>query len=87
MDIKESHPIETAQYATAQVIDGEPAFNWWVPHVIKKMLHIISLVKKRSARYLKKNNKFGVELPKSAKHALRINNKNGNTYCSGAISK
>ena len=57
-DFMESHPIETYEYAVAQGIDGKPAFNWWVTYLIKKRAHIISLVKKRSARYLKKNHKF-----------------------------
>ena len=49
-DLKESHPIETTEYAVAQVLDGDPDFNWWVTHVIKKRAHIISLVNKRSTR-------------------------------------
>jgi hypothetical protein len=35
-DLKESHPLETAEYLVTQGIDHEPAFNWWVPHVLKK---------------------------------------------------
>ena len=27
-DLKESHPVQTAEYAVAQGIDHEPAFNW-----------------------------------------------------------
>ena len=84
-DIKESHTIENSEYAVSQGIDGEPTFNWWVPHVIKKRAHIIYLVKKRSARYIKKTHKFGVEVPKSTKHALELYKKNGNTYLSDAI--
>jgi hypothetical protein len=29
---KESHPLETTEYAMTQGIDHEPAFNWWVLH-------------------------------------------------------
>jgi hypothetical protein len=29
-DLKESYPIETAEYAIILGIDHEPAFNWWV---------------------------------------------------------
>ena len=87
LDIKESHPIETAEYDVAQGIDGEPAFNWWVPHIIKKRAHIISLVKKRSAHYLKKTHKLVVEVPKSAKHALELDRRYDNTFWSEAISK
>ena len=50
--------------------------------MIKNRAHKIYLVKKRSARYLMKTHKFGVELPKSIKHALDIDKKNGNTYWS-----
>jgi hypothetical protein len=42
-DLKESHLLETAEYAVTQGIDHEPAFNWWVPHVLKKRARIISL--------------------------------------------
>ncbi len=48
-----SHPVETAEYAKLMKIDHEPAFNWWVPHVLKKRNRIISLVRKRLPRYLK----------------------------------
>ena len=52
-DFKESHAIETAEYAVAQGLEFEPAFNWWVPHVLKKRACIISLVIQREARYLR----------------------------------
>jgi hypothetical protein len=46
IDLKESYPIETAEYAKIIGINHEPAFNWWVPHVLKKRDRIIPLVKK-----------------------------------------
>jgi hypothetical protein len=63
-DLKESHPIETAKYAKILGIDHEPAFNWWVPHVLRKRDRIISLVRKWNPPYLKRTHKFGIELPK-----------------------
>ena len=45
-DLKEPHLIEVAEYAKIIGIDHEPAFNWWVPHILKKRDRIISLVKK-----------------------------------------
>ncbi len=42
-DLKESHPIETAEYAKIHGIDHEPAFNWWVPHFLREMDCIVSL--------------------------------------------
>jgi hypothetical protein len=34
--LKESYPVEVAEYAVAQGIDHEPAFVWWVPFTLKK---------------------------------------------------
>ena len=65
VDMKESHPIECAEYAVSQDIADEPTFNWWVPRILKKRNLIISKVKARNARHLKRNQKFGIELPKS----------------------
>ncbi len=35
-DLKEAYPIAVAEYAVAQGIDDEPAFNWWVRAVLRK---------------------------------------------------
>jgi hypothetical protein len=50
-DLKESHPIETAEYAVTKGLDHEPAFKWWVPHVLRKHDQIISLVRRRTTCY------------------------------------
>ena len=84
---QESHPLEMAEYAVAQDIQHEPAFNWWVPQVLRLRACIISLVKKRKMSYLKKNMKFGIEVPTSVDHALEIDKTNGNTFWAGAIAK
>ena len=44
-DMKESYTLQIAEYAVASHIDQEPAFAWWVPHVIRKKEAIISKVK------------------------------------------
>ncbi len=86
-DLKESHPLETAEYAVTQGIDHKPAFNWWVPHVLKKHGWIISLVCKRTTHYLKSTHKFGIDMPKTVKEALDLDHKNGNTLRADAIAK
>ncbi len=86
-DIKECHPIETTKYAKILGIDHEPAFNWWVPHVLRKRNRIISLVRKRNPHYLKRTLKFGIELPKTIKEALECDKKNDNTFWADAIAK
>ncbi len=30
LDLKESHPLQVAEFAFAMEIADEPAFNWWV---------------------------------------------------------
>jgi hypothetical protein len=79
-DLQESHPIETAKYAKILSIDHEPAFNWWVPHVLRKRERIISLVRKWNPCYLKQTHKFSIELPKTVNEALELDEKNGNTF-------
>jgi hypothetical protein len=86
-DLKESHPLETAEYAVTMGIDHEPAFNWWVPHVLRKRDRIISAVAKRSARFLKQTHKFGIEIPRTVKGDLELDRHNGNTLWADAIAK
>ena len=40
--LKESNPIEVAEYARANLIDKSPEFRWWVPHVLWKRDRIVS---------------------------------------------
>ncbi len=85
-DLKESHPLETAKYAMTFGIDHEPAFNWWVPHVLKKRNRIIFLVWKRKIRHLKRTHKVGIEVPKPVKEAFDLDRKNCNTFWANAIA-
>ena len=68
-DLKESYPIQVAEYAVAKGIDKEPAFAWWVPYVLRRRDRIIAAVNKR---YHKRSHKFGIEIPKTVKRALEI---------------
>ena len=79
--------MQTAEYAATNDIDTEPAFNYWVPHTLKKRDRIISLVKKRQTRYLNKTHKFGIDMPKTVKEATKLYAKNGDTKWMYAISK
>ncbi len=64
-DMKESHPLQMAEYAKSMGVDHKPGFNWWVPHMLRKCDNIIALVKKCICRYLKCTQKFGIECPKT----------------------
>ncbi|KAL7475906.1 LOW QUALITY PROTEIN: hypothetical protein ACHAW6_001802 [Cyclotella cf. meneghiniana] len=71
--LKESHPLQVAEFALAAGIANESAFNWWVTWVLKKRDRIISLVKHQSTRYNQLTHKFGIELPKSVDEAYTVN--------------
>ena len=71
----------------AQGIVHEPAFNWRVYKVLKKRDRIISLVKRRNTRYLKRSHKFGIALPKSVAEALELDKKNGDSMWADAMAK
>ena len=82
--LKESYPIEVAAYANVQGITDEPAFTWWVPHVLKSMDYIVATVNKC---YHKQTHKFGFKIPKTIKLALEIDQENSNTYRRDAVTK
>jgi hypothetical protein len=44
-DIKDSYPVQMAEYAVENVISELPAFRWWVPYVLKKCNRIIAKTK------------------------------------------
>ena len=75
--MKESYPVETAEYAIQARIHEEPAFAWWVPHVISKRATIISKVK---SKYWSRTHKYGVQIPKSVKEARIIDRENGTLW-------
>ena len=81
-ELKESNPIQVAEYAVANKIAEEPAFAWWARNVLRKRDRIIKKVK---ARYWAKTHKFGIELPKSVAEALRIDDRTGTDFWRKAI--
>ena len=74
-DIKESHPVEVAEFAKARGLIDKPAFAWWVPYTLKKKDVIISKVK---ARLRKITHKYGIEISTSVEHAIELDRTNGN---------
>jgi hypothetical protein len=83
-DLKESNPLEVADYAVNMKLVSEPAFAWWVPYTIKKRDRVIKAMKKR---YFRKFQKYGIELPKTVKRVLEIDRETGTTYWKDAIKK
>jgi hypothetical protein len=81
--VKESNPVEVAEYAVAQKLETEPAFSLWLPYSLKKRERIVDAVNKR---YVLRSHKFGVKLPKSVQDALRINEQTNTTYWRNVIA-
>jgi hypothetical protein len=83
-DLKNSYPVQVAEYAVNNKIASEPAFAWWVPHVLKKRDRIIQKVK---TRFRKKTHKYGIEVPSSVREALDIDRRTGTDMWRKAIEK
>jgi len=81
-NLKESNPIQVAEYAVANKLVEEAAFAWWVPHVLKHHGRIIGVI---NSRYHKCTHKFSIELPKTDKHALEIDRFSRNETCATSI--
>jgi hypothetical protein len=82
--MKESNPVDVAEYAKSVGIADEPAFHWWVPYTIRKRDRIIAAV---SARVKRTTHKYGIEIPFTVQQALDLDKKNGDTYWRDAIEK
>ena len=83
-DVKDSFPVQLAEFTIAKGIEDEPAFAWWVSHTIKRRSKIISAIK---SRMVKKTHKYGVELPSDVGEAYKLDEINKNTLWRDAIRK
>ena len=82
--MKESNPVEVAEFAKSREIADEPAFAWWVPFVVRKRDVIISKIKTHIRRTTRK---YGVKIPRSIEHAMELDWKNGDTMWRNALAK
>ena len=82
--VKDSNPIELAEYAVANRFQEEPAFKWWVSETLQIRNRIIGKVK---SRYWKTSHKQGIKLPHSVQEALQIDKETGTDFWWQAIQK
>jgi hypothetical protein len=73
-DLKNSYPVQVAEHAVNNKIATEPAFAWWVPHVLKKRDRTMQKVK---TRFRKCTHKFGIEVPSTVRKAVDIDERTG----------
>jgi hypothetical protein len=83
-EVKETNSVEVAEYATANRINSEPAFDWWVREHLKRRTRLIKLSQKRAVRV---GYKFGIRLPSSVSEAMELDRINNNTLWYDAIMK
>ena len=83
--IKESNPVEVAEFAIASGLSNEPAFNWWTHKTLRRRDRIIKRLKVQRVR--KGRMKFGIEIPGTVDQAVALDNQNGNTLWQDAIVK
>ena len=83
-DIKDSYPVQIAEYAVANRIAEEPAFKWWVHNILRKRNRIVAKMK---SRYLRTTHKFGIKVPKTVQEALAIDEETGTNFWRRAIEK
>ena len=82
--VKETNPIQVAEYAHGNQIDVEPTFDWWVPTVLWHHNHIIKTVQSCHQHV---GYKFGIHLPTSIKNVKWLDLENGNTLWMDALRK
>lgn len=73
-DLKDSYPVQLADFAIANNIQEESAFAWWVPYVTRKREAIIKKIK---SKYWQRTHKYGIRIPKTVEEAKRIDKENG----------
>lgn len=82
--MKESYPIETAEFARAKGIDRKREFKYWVPFVLRKRDLNVGKV---AARYDVSNVKYGVKIPRTVKEAHQFDIENKDHLWDKAIAK
>ena len=65
-DMKESYPVQAAEYVVKNWVWLESAFAWWDPYILKKGNLIITKIK---YKYWLETHKYGIEVPKNSKKA------------------
>lgn len=83
-DLKESFPVQLAEYARKHDLETYPAFKWWVAETLKRKDHMIKAVK---TRYQKRTHKYGIRLPKSVEEAYALDQEAGTDHWHKAIMK
>jgi hypothetical protein len=83
-ELKETNPVELAEYAVANQINTEPALAWWINTVLKKRERIIQKLQKK---YWRTEYKFCVRVPKTVDEALQLDKITGTNHWEQALKR
>ena len=83
-DMKESYPIEMAEFAVSRGDDNKPASAWWVKHMLQKRDPFVSALRTRMSQT---KHKYRIKIPTSVKHAKKLDRKEGNDFWMKALAK
>ena len=75
--IKETNPVDVAEFAVSRRIDDEPAFSYWVPYTLRKRDVIVASL---SHRLRKTTHKYGIQVPNNIADTIKIDSDNKDTY-------
>ncbi len=83
-EIKNSYPLQLAEYAIQHQLDKEAAFIWWIKPTVK---HKKNFIKAAKRRFTKRSHKFGIKVPQTTEEALQIDKETKTTFWRDAIQK
>jgi hypothetical protein len=74
--MKESYPVQLAEYADHARIAEGPAFAcWWVPYTLRKCNRMI--IANVKSKYWIRTDKIGIKIPKNVAEACSFDAENG----------
>lgn len=83
-DLKDDYPMQLAEYVVRNNLQEETAFKWWVPGVLNKKDRMVAKIK---SKYWTRTHKYGIQIPKSIKEALRFDREDVKNHWRNAIEK
>jgi hypothetical protein len=76
-EIKDSYPLQLAEYAIQHQLDKEAAFIWWIKPTVK---HKKTFIKAAKRRFAKRSHKFGIKVPQTVEEALQKDKETKTTF-------
>ena len=69
-----TYSIQVTEYSVNNKLIEEPAFHWWVRHILRNRDGITSKMK---SSYLRKTHKYEIAIPKDIDNAIKLDISNG----------